>query len=71
MFEHPPESLLVSEPEAARMLGVGRRKMWELGNRGEHGDVDGVPRVRIGRRVLYDVADLRGYIVQKKKGGVR
>jgi hypothetical protein len=40
--------------------------MWELGNRGEHGDPTGIPRVRIGKRVLYDVADLRAFIDRQK-----
>lgn len=63
------EPLLVNEREAARLLGIGRRKMWELGNRGEHGDPAGIARVRIGNRVLYDVGDLRAYVERAKKGG--
>jgi hypothetical protein len=60
------QPLLASEAKAARMLGIGIRKMWELGNRGEHGDPTGIPRVRIGKRVLYDVADLRAFIDRQK-----
>jgi hypothetical protein len=69
MIERISRPLLVSEAQAAQMLGVGRRLMWELGNRGEHGDPQGIPRVRIGKRVLYDVSDLHGYIAKAKKGG--
>ena len=60
------QPLLVSEAEAARILGLGKRKMWELGNRGENGDHDGVPRVRVGRRVLYDIIDLSAFVDRQK-----
>ncbi len=63
------QPFLVSETEAARLLGLGRLKVWELGNHGERGDLAGIPRVRVGRRVLYDVNDLRAFIDRAKNGG--
>ena len=36
---------LLKAPEAARLLAIGTRKLWELTNRGE------IPHVRIGRAV--------------------
>ena len=54
--------LLLSAREAAAALSIGTRKLWELSNRGE------IPVVRIGRRVLYDLADLRGFIKRQKEG---
>lgn len=55
------EPLLVSEREAARLLGISARTMWSIGNRGE------IPRVRIAARVLYDSRDLRAYIDRAKR----
>ncbi|MEW6746120.1 MAG: helix-turn-helix domain-containing protein [Planctomycetota bacterium] len=56
-----PEPLLVSEREAARLLGISPRLMWSLGVRGE------IPRVRLGGRVLYALKDLRA-VIEKAKG---
>jgi len=44
----PTKPRLVSELEAAEYLGIVRRSMWSLGNAGEHGNPDGIARVRIG-----------------------
>lgn len=40
------EPLLVSVPEAARLLGIGLTFTWELVHRGQR------PTIRLGRRVL-------------------
>ena len=42
--------------EAARALGIGRRKLWEWTNRGL------IPHVRIGRRVVYPVAAVEAWL---------
>jgi len=42
--------------EAAKLLGIGERKLWELTNRGE------VPHVRLGRAVVYPVAELERWL---------
>lgn len=41
------QRVILSTREAAQLLGISTRKLWELTNRGE------VPHTRIGRRVLY------------------
>ena len=56
--------LLLSAREAAAALSIGRRKLWELTNRGE------IPCVRIGRAVRYDPRDLLGWI-DRQKGSAR
>ena len=53
--------LLLSVREAAKALGISERKLWELTKSDE------IPRIRVGRRVLYDPHDLRGWIDAQKK----
>jgi excisionase family DNA binding protein len=48
--------LLVNRQEAAALLSISERKLWELTNRGV------TPCVRIGRAVRYRVADLEAWI---------
>jgi excisionase family DNA binding protein len=58
--------LLVNEREAARMLGLGSRTVWELRARGR------LPFIKVGSAIRYDVADLRAFINASKavsKGG--
>lgn len=61
--------LALRPKEAALALGIGRRKLWELTNRGS------VPHMRIGRSVLYPVASLEAWLIEEsqaaKRGGVR
>lgn len=47
------EILLVSEKEAARMLGVSRRKVFELSAKGD------LTARKIGKRKLYSVSSLK------------
>lgn len=68
MFQSPKPSgvqsrLLLPAPEAAQSLAVCPKTLWSITE--PRGDL---PCVRIGRRVLYDPADLRVYI-ESKKGG--
>jgi len=49
------EIFLVSEKEAAQMLGVSRRKVFELNAKGE------LPARKIGRRKLYTVSSLKKF----------
>jgi predicted DNA-binding transcriptional regulator AlpA len=59
------ESLRVADPlslrpkEAAQMLGISERLLWEW-TRGE-----GVPHVRIGNVVLYPVDGVRRWLVDR------
>ena len=55
--------LLVDAKRAAAMLGIGIRTLWSITKEGE------LPHVRIRRRVLYSVDDLKRWIVQHKVGG--
>ena len=54
---------LLRAPEAARLLAICTRKLWELTNRGE------IPHVRIGRAVRYDGQDLEAWIEKHKQCG--
>jgi excisionase family DNA binding protein len=57
-FMNPPEApspILVDCREAARMLSISPRKLWELTNRRD------IPSLKIGRSVRYRVADLHAW----------
>ncbi len=56
--------LLLSAREAAQALGICERSLWSVTKTG------GLPCVRIGRRCLYDPADLRRWIESQKQGGI-
>lgn len=51
--------------EAAAALGIGERLLWEMTNRGE------IPCARIGRAVLYPVAELERWLSAQAAGGGR
>lgn len=55
-----PEPLLVSPDEAARMIGFGKSKLYELIRAGEIGVI------KIGRSTRIEVADLRQWIERQK-----
>lgn len=51
--------LFIKVDEAARLLGISRSLAYELANRWiESGCADGIPAIRLGRRVLIDRAAL-------------
>lgn len=50
------EKLLYEEPEALEALGIGKTLLLKLVSAGD------VKAVRLGRRKLYPVASLRGYV---------
>lgn len=52
---------LLSAMQAAALLRISPRKLWELTNRG---DIRSVP---IGRRVLYDEDDLVAFVEALKR----
>ncbi len=54
---------LLKAAAAARLLGIGERKLWSLTNQGD------IPHVRIGRAVRYDPADLERWIDDHRYGG--
>ena len=57
----PP--LLIDAERAAAMIGIGTRTLWSLT------DADEIPHVRIRRRVLYPVEELRRWIESRQRGG--
>lgn len=62
MGETQATKLLLSVPETAKALGVCERTISTLTANQE------IPHVRIGRRVLYPVADLQRWIDERKCG---
>lgn len=60
---HRNEVLLVANGEAARILSIGKRKLWSETNCGN------IPCVRIGRAVRYSVEALRQWIAEQSVGG--
>lgn len=54
---------LLTTKEAANLLGISKRKVWELGNRGE------IPCVRIDRALRFDLRDLESAIQTWKQRG--
>lgn len=54
---------LLTARQAAAMLAISTRKLWELANRGE------IPCIRIGRAVRYAPDDLKAYIASQRSGG--
>lgn len=57
-----PETMLLTAPEAAKLLAIGARTLWRLTDDGE------IPVVRIGRAVRYDRRDLLAWIDRAKHG---
>ncbi|MEW6744682.1 MAG: helix-turn-helix domain-containing protein [Planctomycetota bacterium] len=56
------EPLLVRPAEAAMLLGIGKRKLWELTN------ARVIPYVRVGRPLRYSPAALRAWVEREAKG---
>lgn len=56
--------LAVDETQAAKMLGISVRTLWEYRKNGE------IPVVRFGRLVRFSVDDLRKFIESKRVGMV-
>jgi excisionase family DNA binding protein len=54
------EPLLISSMQAAKSLGICERQLFTMTKNGS------IPCVRIGKRVLYDIQDLRQWIDQQK-----
>ena len=53
--------LALRPKQAAAALGIGRRLLWELTNRNM------IPAVRLGRAVVYPVADLERWLTDRAK----
>ena len=57
-----PPVLALRPADAARALGIGVRKLWELTNRGL------VPHVRLGRAVVYPISELEKWLASQAQG---
>ena len=55
--------ILVTVREAAKLLAISERKLWELTAGGQ------IPVVRIGRAVRYLPADLHAWALSQRQGG--
>jgi excisionase family DNA binding protein len=63
--EPTPPTLALRPREAARALGIGERKLWELTNRGE------IPHAKLGRATVYPIAALERWLAERAEGGRR
>jgi len=55
-----PEPLLLRPAEAARLLAISPRKLWELTNARE------LPVLRIGRALRYPTGELRAWVAERR-----
>lgn len=64
-----PPRLALRPKDAARALGIGERKLWEI----TADQTSGIPHVRFGRAVVYPVRELRRWLAEQaqRKGGDR
>jgi hypothetical protein len=62
----PPVKLTLDSKKAAAALGVSERLLWAwTAPRGP------IPCIRLGRRVLYPVADLEAFVAAQRQGSGR
>ncbi|MBW7905312.1 MAG: helix-turn-helix domain-containing protein [Phycisphaerae bacterium] len=60
-----PPRLALRPKDAAKALGVGERLLWSMTNRGE------IPHIKLGKCVLYPVAELERWLSEQAAGGSR
>ena len=58
-----PAPLALRPREAAKALGIGQRKLWELTKAGN------IPHIRLGACILYPVAQLQAWLAQQAGAG--
>lgn len=59
--------LALRPKDAARALGVGERKLWEL----TADRTSGIPHIRFGKVLLYPVKELERWLSERVSGGSR
>jgi excisionase family DNA binding protein len=59
-----PEPLAVCSREAAKMLTISERTLWSLTK------ARAVPHVRLGRRTVYPVAELKAWLSARVAAGM-
>ena len=55
--------LALRPKEAARAIGIGERKLWEI----TADRKSGIPHVRLGKAIVYPVEDLRRWLAERAK----
>ncbi|MBX3375168.1 MAG: helix-turn-helix domain-containing protein [Phycisphaeraceae bacterium] len=60
-----PSPLSLRPKDAAKALGIGRRKLWELTKAGD------IPHVKVGTATLYPTEALRAWLIEHARKGVR
>ena len=58
-----PPRLALRPKDAARAIGIGQRKLWEI----TADQTSGIPHVRFGKAIVYPVADLTGWLSEKAR----
>lgn len=59
----PVDPLLINAKQAARLLSISERKLWQMSAEFE------IPCTRIGTRNLYSPEALRAWIAKNSRGG--
>ena len=71
MNDHAPPDpvpmLALRPKDAARALGIGERKLWEI----TADRTSGIPHVRFGKAVLYPVRELQDWLARQSEGARR
>lgn len=63
----PAPCLALRPKEAAKALGIGARKLWEI-----TADRDsGIPHIRFGTAVVYPVAELERWLAEQAAKGAK
>jgi excisionase family DNA binding protein len=60
-----PAPLALRPKDAAKALGIGERKLWELTKGGV------IPHIKIGTATLYPVDELRAWLSEQARKGCR
>ncbi len=55
--------LALRPKEAAKAIGIGERKLWEI----TADTTSGIPHVRLGKAIVYPVEDLRRWLAERAK----
>lgn len=60
-----PRRLALRPKEAAAAIGIGTSLLWTMTRRGE------VPHIKLGKAILYPVAALEGWLMERANEGRR
>ncbi len=65
--DHGIPRLSLRPKEAAKALGIGERKLWEI----TADQTSGIPHVRFGKAIVYPIDELRRWLVDQATKGNR